>query len=287
MRYELSKNSPAPDVIRHLRRTLTLRQVGFTPGLRRHERLLMQVTQEHVGASHVYVIGHLLDASDPAYISTEVRIRLLDEARKMQLTSKLLMPHEKTCFISGETNIEDWHLCVHYAEEQTDKILNYTFLYRNQRWFWIGKSEIWRHDSRPNQHLNMSIHGDMIFDETRHFRRQEDILIGIPMISALLLLQKHDVVVREPAPWWPGNEPSKLNVFQTPNPSVSLVRINTSRMIIRPPCDDDGSGCTLRPHDRRSHLRRRGGKIIMVREAKIHGGSGAAVAKVVKIANPL
>lgn len=99
-----------------------------------------------------------------------------------------------------------------------------------------------------------------------------------------LLAEKTEVVWTEPAVYT-IDENVKLKNYQRPPPSVSIVHLNTHR-ILHSPIDDDGTGGTVRPHDRRAHLRRRGRKIIQVRECKIHGGAPIPVPKVAKLENP-
>ena len=100
-----------------------------------------------------------------------------------------------------------------------------------------------------------------------------------------LLAEKADVVWTTPAPYT-IDENVKLRNYHRIPPSVSIVHLNTHR-ILHGPIDDDGTGGTVRPHDRRSHLRRRGRKIIQVRECKVKGGAPEPVAKVSKLQNKL
>lgn len=132
-----------------------------------------------------------------------------------------------------------------------------------------------------------SIISDESIDGTRSEFMQGQVLD--PLAAIMLLLQKSDTVVVEPAPWWPANEPEpvKPKAFQTPNPSIAIVRVNTPRILVRPTRDDDGSGQTIRGHNVRSHLRRRGRKVIQVRAHTRNGGPGAVVTKAVKIDKPL
>lgn len=140
-------------------------------------------------------------------------------------------------------------------------------------WLWIARMHF--HDGVEDfLGLNMA-------DETQ--RNAAAALSGAVIADLLMLNSKGDAVIVEPATWVLDTSGKPLKAFQKPNPSVSIVKVNTAR-ILRPPVDiDDGSGATVRPHDRRSHLRRRGNRITQVRASKIHGGSPTPVIKMVQV----
>jgi hypothetical protein len=101
------------------------------------------------------------------------------------------------------------------------------------------------------------------------------------------LHRKGDTVTYEPAACeWLDQPVERLKAFQKPNPSVSIVNVNTDR-ILRPPQDEIPTGATVRPHDRRAHYRRVGRKLIQIKATKIHGGAPTPTAKVVKLERAL
>ncbi len=100
-----------------------------------------------------------------------------------------------------------------------------------------------------------------------------------------LLSEKSDTVWVKPAPWV-HVENVQLKSYERPPPSVSVVYVNTKR-ILHPPISDDGSGLTLRPHDRAGHWRRHGNKRIEVRPCKVNGGAPEPVPKVAKLQSPI
>jgi hypothetical protein len=290
----LSSASLASDIIRDLRRVLTVRNIGYPPGLGRYERLLTVIRQDEVGASHVYDTGHLLDVDHQDYIQVPKGYALIAEARNLQTSMGLFMPHPEVSFVCRVHQPgEGWGVYVHYAQEQSNTILIHSFFHTPKllpkvAWLWMGASYIPRNaqGGAPNEIACSKL----VYNETNgeDVKERTQTLISNPLIATMLLLQKGDTVIVEPAPWWPANEPAKPKAFETANPSVSIVRVNTPRIIVRPPRDDNGSGTTLRPHTVRSHLRRRGNRIIQVRSfTKPRNTTPSAVPKVVKIDTPL
>jgi hypothetical protein len=247
--------------------------------------------QEHLGASHVFDLGHLLDINHHSYIGNDVGLALVQEAHSLQRTIGLFLPHPQTSLIVRVEKPESgWSVYVIYAQELDDLIQMNLFVHYSQptkKWAWVGTSVIDRHaphvpptppNEQPQFRATIVIDTDLVPNQ-----RHEDVIVGNPLKAIMLLLQKSDTIIVEPAPWWSVDEPAKPKAFETANPSVSIVRVNTPRIIVRPPRSDDGSGAKVRPHDRRAHLVRRGRKIIWRKESKVNGGAEAAVAKVVKI----
>lgn len=284
----ISDKSLAPDIIRDLRRAVMLRRIAVSLGLHRHSSVLEQIKQQDIGTAHVYDTGHLLDVDHPDYISVSEGYALLEKARELQCGEiGLFMPHPKTSFIwRSQDAVQGWGIYVNYAEEQRHFIQTSTF-FRTERtsWFWLGGCTIWRQAERNDDQIAASlIHDDIAESDIKEVQQS---LLSDPLVAAMLLLEKSDTIEVEPAPWWPADEPAKPKAYETRNPSVSVVRVNTPRIIVRPPRDNDGSGAKVRPHDVRSHLRRRGNKIIQVRAHTRNGGASAIVPKVVQIDKPL
>jgi hypothetical protein len=177
-------------------------------------------------------------------------------------------------------NVDNIHS---YLMDQTPShIVMNSFLYsvRLAKWVWCSELKIPRFSETL---CDLAGYEASQPDATKvaHGYRQE----ALTMLG--LLNRKDDVVVAEPADWTLDTSGKPLKAFQKPNPSVSIVKVNTNRVLHPPPDVDDGSGASVRPHDRRSHLRRRGRKIIQVCASKIHGGAPSPTIKVVKLEQPL
>jgi hypothetical protein len=289
-----SVSAPPGIVIRDLRRTIIIGKVGLSSDMTQYREQVQSVRQDHLGDSHVYDLDHLLDVNHIAFIGNDVGIELVLEAHDLQRTVGLFLPQPRTIFIFRVRKSEGWTIYVLYSQEQDGIIMTHLFLYNSnpKGWSWVGMSAIDRHTPHvppavgkyPRFSATVVVDTGMV-----PARREEDAAVGNLLIGIMVLLKKSDVVVITPAPWWPANAPAKPKAFETPNPSVSVVRVNTPRLLVRPPRDDDGSGAEVRPHHVRSHLRRRGNKVIQVRaHAKPRNRApGTPVAKVVKIDEPL
>jgi len=259
-----------------------------------HRERLQAVKQEHLGATHIFDMGHLLDVNHHTYIGSDVGLRLVREAHDLQRRLGLFLPHPRTSFINRvEKPGVAWSIYVAYAQQDNDFILTYQFLYnsRPKRWSWLGMSMIDRHTphappapatERPELRATVILDTALVPGQ-----RHEDVAVGTLLESAMLLLQKGDTVIVEPAPWWPAGEPAKPKAYETRNPSVSVVHVNTPRLIVRPPRDDDGSGEKRRPHFVRAYLSRHGDKIRMTRSfVRPRGSNPSIVSKVIKIDLP-
>lgn len=282
--------------MRDLRRTIILGQLDVSSSMARYREKLRSIRQEHLGASHIFDLHHLLDINHHAYIGNDVGLTLAREAHSLQRTIGLFLPHPQTSLIVRvEKPGSGWSIFLIYAQEQNDLVQMHLFLHYSRptkRWAWLGTSVVDRHtphvpptppNEQPQFRATVVVDTGLIPNQ-----RHEDVAVGNPLKAIMLLLQKSDTIIVEPAPWWPADAPAKPKAYETQNPSVSVVRVNTPRIIVQPPRSDDGSGAQVRPHHVRSHLRRRGNKIIQVRaHSKPRNLAAKAVPKAVKIDTPL
>lgn len=271
---ELSVDSPATEIMTSFRRAIAIKQIIAAPA-KQHHQLLWDIRQSDVAKFHVYDMGRLFDTTHVDFITDLGANDLIARSNALQANFGLFLPHERTVFIARKflTAIGTWIIIVWLAQQTDDTFLIHHFSHwGNIPWTWAGTSEIWRRKAACKS----------IITNLNEDQKEMRFSNGQFLISNFLLNLKGGVVTVTPALWSLNNAPAQPKAFHIPNPSVSVVKVNTTRIIVQPARADDGSGATQRPHTRRAHLRRRGNKIIQVRESKIHGGASPTI-KVVKI----
>jgi hypothetical protein len=265
-------------VMTNLRRVILLGHVGVSSTVPLDQRRQLQNTFEAarlgsvIGDAHVYDTARLWDFGHSDALTWEQRNLLGNEWLDHP---HLFLPHPVTVFLtrfSGDSR-DGAHLFGLVLTQASTELTIWAFAYdiTKSSWEIVGVTGI---GERFSYEENILYHG------IRH-------AAGIAAATLGLLNRKTDVVLVEPAEWITADDASlRLKAFQTPI-GLNTIKVNTPRLLLTRPRDDDGSGAVLRPHDRRAHERRRGSKIIKVRACKIHGGTLIATAKVMTVAEAI
>lgn len=264
---KLHGDSPATEVMSSLREAVMTTNIeGLKISL---SSRIETITQNELAKSHVFDFGRLLDFHHPDFIKIEHAESLLERSRTLQSSAGLFLPHENSTFILRRpvSEINTWGIFVHFARQYFDSICVHVLQRTGKSpWLLFGSSEIQRHEDRSQLFCNRK--------DNKSDRLMTQIVVSDPLACMSLLTLKQDMVTVEPASWYYANEPiiSDPKPFQIRNPVVGIVRVNQPRMF-RQPSNSGPTGRKMRPHDRRSHLRHLGNKIIIVRESKPNGGA--------------
>lgn len=267
-------HSPPQEVVSDLRRCLAARRVGVFREQAREKIKRAGVLFDNPELTVTLRHGHVYDFRGVknekwvwnAHVSETVR-------KQMEAGSWRMGPHSQTILILGEYfRQEDTGpelMSVHVVSETGTTLVIHHFFYLAGKWSWdlrakVKQAEKWKFDGVAPED----------FEELQ-------LVIQEGLGHLELLRSKREVIVVEPAPFEWVQGAGKPKAFQRPNPSVSIVRVNTPRLIrLAPP---EPTGATVRPHDRRGHTRTVGNRKITVRESKIHGGAPFPTAKIVKL----
>lgn len=234
---------------------------------------------------HAYDFGQLMN-------STSIQVSLGIKAIRMWCTIGLTPPFSNTTFLFRLPDA----LIISAIEQSTREIIATVFTWNSSNMAWDTHYRLTFDRHGPKQLDTSDSALSSIALKCRILSRTglntDDIRIAANnfqgrylLPSFALLAEKRDIVWTEPATWT-HIDSIPLKGYQRPPPSVSVVFLNTDRFL-RPPTNDDGTGLTVRPHDRRAHQRRRGNKLILVKSCKIHGGSPNPVVNTVKLQNSL
>lgn len=298
---QLGSDSPAQPIVSSLRRAILLDQVVYTDYERPARKMVgSTVKHETLAASHVYDFDHPLDSNHPDFFS-DGKTPWVDDMIPVMPG----LPHAHTIFVErmwGSRYPADgdaWMLAATYASEDPQGIAWHQFVWgggdKRQRWVWFGGGRLNRVD------LDEPIIGDdglpchhTVEPEAWCFGKGEEaennakiaLHSGVALAGLLnLKALQADALIVTPAESYalPGMNGRKPRAFEVNNPSVSIVRIGTRRILRTQPSEP--TGATVRGHDRRSHWRRIGDRLVRVRECKINGGAIAPVTKVVRNAH--
>jgi hypothetical protein len=266
------------EILTHFRRAISLkREIFCMPEMKAMLHVLESITQVDVAASHAFDFGESLDRQASSFIGVTLAEALTKEADALRSRMAFFLPHQKVIYICRTAN--PFHLEIYVAQHYVGEIIFHVFSYAapNPQWGWVASVSL----STDTDGIDALAKGISPPGKEAEYLAVYNVTF---LTATVLLLLKKDTepVILEPAEWLIAAQPSKPKAFQMPHPSQSIVRVNTQR-ILRLAADEDGSGATVRPHDRRAHLRRRGWKIIKVKESKIHGGAPSSVMKTVKI----
>ena len=281
-RTPLTINASPQKVVSDLRRAIILGRVSDF-GLY-SDKPLTQFNGEacynslaEVPKAHVFDTEYLFDPQHPDYISTATHKALFAEGRDLMHRGLLCLPFPHSLFIrrQAERGGKPGCFVIHYMRRNEiigkgmDNIMALCLVYEtgahSRGWFLAGLIAVDDRQSKADGFTDDLAAKNALFAS---------------LSSLALLNRKGDTVVVEPAESIEINEPTKPKAFEIANPSVSIVRVNTKRILQTAPSEP--TGATVRPHDRRAHLRRVGNRIIKVRDSKIHGGVPSPTAKVVK-----
>lgn len=226
----------------------------------------------YIRDSHIFDFSNILMKEDVRELSRK--------GLEMRMSIGLMPPHPKSAFIF-RNNRE----ILIAGVTQFKRELSVTALFWDNSYYrWENPYYLQFDDAftPPTGHRLFSI----IPEELQTLREKSDSFFVNFVLSGFALLSlKSDTIWRENAQWV-HVEGTKSKGHRRPPPSVSIIHLNTHR-ILHPPIDDDGSGGTVRPHDRKAHRRTRGNRMTWVKEAKIHGGAPEPVPKVAKLQNPI
>jgi hypothetical protein len=277
-------DSSAQQIVIDLRRSVLLKKIGLDVNFpkettRQYQHLINKVSERDLAEGHVYDLSYLFDPGHTSYVTSPIGELLFQESKNLlESNIGLFTPHDRTLLI-GRWHTAPGAIQVSILLQSADTIIVHMFFryFNESEWCWVCANDIQRYQSTN------AIKGFSPYKADSEFLKS---LLPTTFAVLALINRKGDAVVVDPAPWELADEPAKPKSFEIRNPSVSVVHVNTPRLL-RPAADDDGSSGTVRPHDRRAHLRRRGRKIIQVRASKIHGGAPSPTAKVVKLDEPL
>jgi hypothetical protein len=261
-------DAATPQIVMHFRRAILLKSdLKVARGLEQESKFLLTFNESEVGKYHVYDFGHLFDATHPDFLSDDLLEIIKSRADILYKTAGLFMPHQFCSFILRSNR--DTAIYLYLVRQEASDLIADAFQYspKTSLWVWFGRVV----KERSTSHAQIT--GDT--ENMRHH------LIDSPISCSIVLTLKSDAIEVEPAQWYYATEPAKPKAFQTKHPSVSTVRVNTNR-IFREPSDSGPTGVKYRGSDVRSHERRVGNKVIIVREHTRNGGSPKPTMKVVK-----
>ncbi len=265
-------NSPIRFIMQSIRRDLTERyRILHLNGMNEYIHQLKELKTDNVSNSHVFDIGHAFDSEHTDYITESVCLAQWQDQLKQ---ATLFLPHRLTVFV---TRYEEHQgtIRLYVCEQQNANIEIYSFGYSNldKQWVWLSFCRIPIEDGE----ISLVACPDVPVES------RKKLYVDEPLMCNALLNLKGDAIELEPAQWFYTTEPAKAKAFQTPHPSVSIVRINTAR-IFRQPSGAGPTGVKQRGSDVRSHLRRVGNRVIIIKEFKRNGGAPQPAMKVVKMA---
>jgi hypothetical protein len=281
----LTLDSPPQEIISHLRRAAILNQIGCTPYSAPHRKCCPDRLAERLAAAHVFYFAGLLDTNSDDHLAWPQIKQLLNEADELRAGVGLFLPFPRTVFI--EANGAADMLSVFYLEQTETELCAQSFNYfpTDEHWMWIGTLALKRQDAIIQSPKDNGIRA-MIWP--RGFppnnaagRNPVTEHTALCIWAGLALLnRKGDTVILAPAESIAADGPAKPKAFEIANPRVAVVRVGAPRILQTAPSEP--TGATVRPHDRREHLRRVGNRWIKVRQAKIHGGAATPTPKIVR-----
>lgn len=240
--------SPPSIIIASLRKSILTGSYGSHPNVK-HYRDTLVPKQNLISECHLFDFEEL----DQNYQPSD-RQSLLDEAKRLQKTIGLFLPHEKVAYLArySDANLKKWAINVFLCFQRETDIVTHCFIQtESHSWVWTGQGEIQRFDKQI-KFLQDNVNKDLIR------------LVSTPIYCSMILLLKKDTIILEPSPWrYITPEGKKPKAFETPHPTTTIVKVNTHR-IIRPEHPAGPTGAKFTPRHVRAYPKRVGNRETIV-----------------------
>ena len=270
-------DSPPHHIMADLRQQIMTRATGFNTDSRKVEKVFYHQDFGFLAEANVFYFGRRLDLNQRKQTFDDKLKDIIAEYEPIVADGKLLLPFPQTVFIGQLTMNDDSRILIAIVMRQVNFSIELNFFWRNfahklRTWLWLGYS------------ILKTTFGFGGFDlDAKPSAQTAGIYAQTVILGHALLNRKGNSAIIEPAQWELAVvPPGKLKNFQRPNPSVSVVKVGTPRLLHIVPDDATPTGATVRPHDWRSHPRHVGNRIIQVPSSKVNGGAPSPTAKIIK-----
>ena len=316
-KYRLSGQSHPQEIVEDLRRCLMTRQMLLTEQSHEVFNDVERATQPQqylprLNDAHVFWLGGMFERSATEEYLGWPAIKLIAdqdgnyEALHLPFDSNVYIEYNPGTCVIALYLVEQ--MPEHMCDNGPEVLINAWFYFcepdgftrddtnKNGQWVYIGylvaglpdpnaaKNATYS-DKTLNHGFNVHVFGFKQADKNGREPITEHTLLAT-VGGTMLIHRKGEAIYCAPAP---ARTIAKPKGFQKPNPSVSILKVNTPRLLkIGVTAFKSSSGREVSPHDRRgTWCTSKLGNRYWRNACKVKGGAAAKVAKVVKLHQPL